>query len=62
MVAGPTPVPCYRCIECDELHEDKGTISEFFSVYGNITTGAGSGIVGNNLDDEGRVVNSKPKS
>ena len=42
------------CVECGKHHDLNG--ETYLAVYGNITKGQCGGIVGNNLDDEGRVV------
>jgi len=50
----PEPIDCFECSECGKLHKiDDDT---FFTFYGNVTVGLHGGIIGNNLDEEGRVV------
>ncbi len=48
----PTSV-LYKCHKCSKAHEPKSR--DFRVVYGNITVGLAGGIVGNNLDDDGKV-------
>ena len=51
-------VACYveesvACSVCKTLHDVDS--DNFFVVWGNITVGTNGGIVGNNLDDKGKV-------
>lgn len=49
-------VKAVKCDKCGKLHE---IISNtYITVYGNICFGDGGGLVGNNIDDEDRVINT----
>lgn len=43
-----------KCNFCGRLHEQDG--EDYLTIHGNICVGMGGGVVGNNLDEEGRVV------
>lgn len=45
-----------RCTVCKALHD--AAADSYFAVHGNIMIGPAGGIVGNNLDEEGRVTSA----
>lgn len=49
-------VESVECSKCGTLHMSDS--DDFFVVYGNITIGKTGGVVGNNLDDKGKVYRS----
>lgn len=46
-------IKAYECNKCGKLH--KVTSITFFKISGNITVGDNAGIVGNNIDENGKV-------
>ena len=50
-----------KAIECDGTGCSmlvKADSEDYFTIMGNIFVGQNGGIVGNNLDDEGKVINN----
>lgn len=47
-------VNALKCSSCGKLHDINSNIS-FFTIYGNICKGLTGGLIGNNLDENGRV-------
>jgi hypothetical protein len=48
-------VEAVKCETCGKLHELNS--DDYVSVHGNVCRGMGGGLVGNNLDNDGKVEN-----
>ena len=48
-------VQAVRCAECEELHAVEN--KHFIAVHGNLTIGLQGGVIGNNLEDDGKLKN-----
>lgn len=46
-------VEAVKCSDCGRLHEENS--NKFVTVYGNICLGVSGGLVGNNIDSDGKV-------
>ena len=58
LTKGPNmKISAVKCSVCGALHEEEA--DTYFSVQGNICVGAGGSVIGNNIDDSGRVVRAK---
>ena len=60
IMAEKLPLEIYKsvkCAGCGCLLEAIPDARNFIAVYGNIMIGLSKGIIGNNLDDEGKVTN-----
>lgn len=54
-VIGNITMGTCKCMSCDAVHDMNS--ETYIGVYGNIMVGKGGGLIGNNLDENGKVVN-----
>ena len=48
-------VEAVKCDKCGKLHDAES--DTFATVYGNVTIGTSSGVIGNNFSDDGKLKN-----